>query len=344
VVGEERIDVEFGELGQIGKHLREGDQDVADRIEPRRGMVAEAGEQPGDPGARHQLAGEHAIERRQRDRAVGDDLDRRAAVAEQQHRPEQGVDAGADDQLLGEWSAHHLLDGEAGQPRLRARGANPRQHLLGGEANVALVAKVEGNASDIRLVTDVGREDLQHDRMAKLRRRACSVSGRRPALSRRDNGDAVRAQQLLGLELVEHVAAVGEGALDRGACDHELRRSVLARRGRLEQQRLVAPVGGQHREGTNGFFGRRVVGCAGLDEDAACVRDGTVAEPARHHAAGGGAHQWRAGARDLVAAHDRRRRVQEQDGPGLAIGKQALQRLGIADDGGVADDVDRIAV
>ena len=33
VVGPQRIDVEFGQLGQIGQHLRQRDQHVADGVE-----------------------------------------------------------------------------------------------------------------------------------------------------------------------------------------------------------------------------------------------------------------------------------------------------------------------
>jgi hypothetical protein len=64
VVRPQRADVEFGQLRQIGQHLRHRDQHVADGIDGGRGMIAVAGEQLGDARARGQLAGQRAVQRR----------------------------------------------------------------------------------------------------------------------------------------------------------------------------------------------------------------------------------------------------------------------------------------
>ena len=49
---QQRVDVELGELGQVGQHLRHRDQHVADGVEVGRRMVAIAGQQLGDARAR----------------------------------------------------------------------------------------------------------------------------------------------------------------------------------------------------------------------------------------------------------------------------------------------------
>ena len=54
-----------------------------------------------DLGLLHHAARQRGVERRQRQRAVLEDFHQLAAGAEQQHRPELRIEAGADDQLVG---------------------------------------------------------------------------------------------------------------------------------------------------------------------------------------------------------------------------------------------------
>ena len=56
------------------------------------------------------------------------------------------------------------------------------------------------------------------------------------------------------------------------------------------------------------------------------------------------AQRGQAGARDVLAAHDRGRRVHEEHRAGRPVGQQRRQRLHVARDRRVADAVDRIGV
>ena len=307
-----------------------------------RGVVAIAGQQLGDAGARHQFARQHAVQRRQGDGAIRQDFDRGAALAEQDHRTERGIDARADDQLLRERAPHHRLDRKAGEPRLRLQPAHAGQHLVDRAAQLAFIAQVQAHAAHIGLVADVGREDFQSHRVAELAGRQDRRVGGGPGGHRRHDRNPVRLQHRLRLELVQHFAALGERGLDGGTCASEVGRSVLACRRRFQQHCLVAPVGHEHREGTHGLLGGGVVGDTRLFEDVPCIRHRGIAEPAGHHAAGRLPCDGRAFAGDVVAAHDGGRRMHEQHRAAIRIGEQRLQRLAVPLDRGVADDVDRI--
>ena len=343
-IGPERVDVELGEFRQIDEHLRDRDQHIGDRIERHRQPVAVAREQLRDARARDHLAREHAVHRRQRDRAVGEHLDRRAAVPEQQHRAEQRVDARADDQLVRLRPHGHRLHREAGEAGLGLRLADAREHRLDLGTQHRVVGEVQAHTAHVGLVADVGREDLQRDRVAEALRRRHRGIGGGCGRERRHDRDAVGLQHRLGFEFAHHLAAVGEHRVDHRARRCQVGRPVLARGRRLEQQRLVRAVGREHREGLHRFFRRRVVGHAGVLKDAPRLGHRRIAEPARQHAAGRLAQQRRAGAGDVVAAHDRGRRVHEKHRAGVVIGEQQAQRVGVARHRCVADDVDRVRV
>ena len=117
---------------------------------------------------------------------------------------------------------------------------------------------------------------------------------------------------------------------------------AFARGRRLEQRLLVAPIGAQHRERAYRFFRRRVVGDAGVGEDAARLRHRGFAEPAAHHPVRRRSRERRAGACDVVAAHDRGRGVHEQDCAAFRLGEQRRQRRRVALDRRIADQVDRV--
>ena len=85
----------------------------------RGGDVAVGLEDAGYARARDQAAREIEIERRQRQRLVADDLDRRAALPEGDHRTESRIIGHADDELARLGAHDHGKDGHAGDPRVR---------------------------------------------------------------------------------------------------------------------------------------------------------------------------------------------------------------------------------
>ena len=193
-------------------------------------------------------------------------------------------------------------------------------------------------------MADVGRQDLQRDRIAE-------PGGRRDGRGRGgldgdglDDRNAVGLQDPLGLAFVEHLASFAERRIDDRAGHGKLGLGVAAGRWRFKQQRLVAAVGAEQGKGPHRLLGSRIVGGAGGLEDVARLGDGACAEPAGHDPAGGPANDRRAGAGDVFAAHDRGRCVQEQDRSVVAIGQHRFQRVDVALHRGVADDVDRVAV
>ena len=108
--------------------------------------------------------GKAHVERRQGERPVGDDLDRRAAVAEQDHRAELGIVRCADDQLVRVRPADHRLHHKAVDPGLGRCLGDARAHRLDRRADLDSVRKIEGDAADIGLVRNVAGEDLDRDR------------------------------------------------------------------------------------------------------------------------------------------------------------------------------------
>ena len=133
------------------------------------------------------IVGELQVERRQRQSLVVDHLDRRAAAAEHDHRPEGRVVGEAGDQFARLRPAHHRLHRHArdARPGLEARGA--LEDFGRGLAHRLVAGEVELDAADIGFVDDVGRQDLDRDRAAlgkdrprrgrRLLRRRGSVTG-----------------------------------------------------------------------------------------------------------------------------------------------------------------------
>ena len=81
LVGEQRIEVELAHLRQVGASCASLTSISARRRSSAGGHVAVGLEQARHPRARDQVARELQVERRQRQRLVVDDLDRRAAAA-----------------------------------------------------------------------------------------------------------------------------------------------------------------------------------------------------------------------------------------------------------------------
>jgi hypothetical protein len=239
--------------------------------------------------------------------------------------------------------AHHLLDGEAGEPRLRHPLADMDEHLASRVLHRLGRVEVEADAADIRLVRDVGRENLERDRRADLLRRPPRPGGIRggPGEHRRD---AIGDEHRLRLRLGEHAPLLRQHGLDH--CPRRLavgRRQVGLGRRRLEQEVLVAAVGDELHEGAHRLVRRLVGRDAVLGEETAGFERRRLAEPA-----GEGGH---AVARPEVLDHglgrveavgDCRRAVHDEDRVGVAVEEHGAERLAVALAGSVADEVDRV--
>ena len=122
-----------------------------------------------DARARDQFLRQREIERRQRQRLVGDHFDRRAAAPEQQERAEQRVDRHAQDQFVGvrprrSFPAPRSPRSAPWAPPPSRASASPR----GRSDRVG--TQIERHAADIGFVRDVGRIDLERDRAAEFLR------------------------------------------------------------------------------------------------------------------------------------------------------------------------------
>ena len=109
-----------------------------------------------------------------------------AAGAEQHHRPDLRVAPEADDRLA--QAARHGLHQEAREPRLRRRAGDALAHRRRFPPQRRRVGDAEAHAAELRLVGEVGREDLQRHRPGDLARR------RPPASAARRSGSAGRAR------------------------------------------------------------------------------------------------------------------------------------------------------
>ena len=96
---EERVDVELGDRGLLDDELAHAHEDPLEGREVDRAPPADAPERLEDARALHHPARQRRRQGREAERAVAEHLDELAAEPEQQHRPELGIDAAADDEL-----------------------------------------------------------------------------------------------------------------------------------------------------------------------------------------------------------------------------------------------------
>ena len=258
-VEQQRVDVQLGDFRHIGQQLRHRHQHRMQSRLVSGGRVAKARQQPGHPGALHQGPRQIGVERRQRHRPVGHHLNRCAALAKQDHRAKNAVDAGADDQLMRMAALHHGLHREAVDARRRVGLADARQHGQRSVLHLGGAGQVEHHAAAVGFVRDVGRQDLQHHRKADRLRRAGSLRRQHTHASGGHHRDAASRQHRLGLGLGEHVAAFGQHLLHQSPHRRQAALIVGGRSRqhgrRLHQLRLVAPVGHPHRKRAHRFFG-----------------------------------------------------------------------------------------
>ena len=112
-IAEQRVDVDLADLGVVATIRLNCIKHIDDAVDVGGRAVAVTFEQLGDARALDLRARKRGIERRQFERLVADDLDRGAAMAEQDHRTESGVGRNAGDQLVGADAVDHLLHDEA---------------------------------------------------------------------------------------------------------------------------------------------------------------------------------------------------------------------------------------
>ncbi len=197
--GEQRVDVDLGDPALLDDEQAEADEQLLQRGGVDRPPAADAAKRAGDRRPLDHPPGQRRRQRRQPQLAVAEQLDERAAHAEEQHRPELRVDRRADDQLVA-GVVDHRLDGDALEVLLAARLGHRRPHALERLAHRALVDQVEAHATDVGLVRDRAAVQLDDDRVADLAGGGDRFVGR-PGHPRVGDRNAVGGQQLLRLDL-----------------------------------------------------------------------------------------------------------------------------------------------
>ncbi len=342
LIREQRVDVELRHLVEIGGQLGDLDQGQRDLVQRRRRPIAIAVQQSAHPGPLDQLMGQVQIERRQGQRLVAHHLDRGAAVAEHQDRPEHRIVSEAHDQLEGVVGVDHALDRQAVDPSLGPTRLDIGQHGARGFVHGPGIGQAEHHAADVGLVGDVGRDDLERDRLAELGGRARRLVGRLHD-HRLDHRHAVAGEDALGLDVAQPFAALGQRGREDRPGQAGIGREALRDRGRhLAQDRLVAPVADQMHERPHRLGGRLVARHALLGELGARRGRAAIAQPA-----GQDRPLVLLGSRDgrqgrLAAVGDRGRAVHDQDRIVGRIGQDRIEGPLVARAGRIADQIDRI--
>ena len=241
LVGEHRIEINLADLGEIGDKLRQLDQKKLDGALVGGGHVAVSLEDAGDPGAGDEAAREREVERRQRQRLVTDDLNRRASLPEDNDRAESRIIGDADDELTRFRTHDHGEDGDPGNSRAGFFRPRPIENIRGRLVHRALAGEVEANAADLRLVHDVGGLNLEDNRRAGGEVRLCRRDGFRGAgrQGRRRDRNAVGGKNTGHLDRVEPGSLVAQYAVNDGTHGSDVRHKVLRHAGRRRHQQLA---------------------------------------------------------------------------------------------------------
>jgi hypothetical protein len=186
---EHRIQVHLGDLGKVGDELRHVPDHRRQRLAIHRLRAAHTLQHVG---------GGNAVEHRQRfvvgcrrqaERDVLQHFDQHAAQTERDELAERGIGHRADDDLLS--TAHHLLHLDAEQVGLLVVLLRVGHDLREPGLCLRRVLHADDHAARLRLVQDLRRHDLHHDRVSDLGRELRCLGGRlRHAFLR--HGDAVR--------------------------------------------------------------------------------------------------------------------------------------------------------
>ena len=347
-IDDQRVDVKLGNLWNFGQQLRHRHQHMVQRVSINRRGVAPARQQAGHPGARHQRPGQWHVQRWQGHSPVGHDLDRSAALPEQDHRAKHRVNRAAHNQLLRMAALHHALHSKSLHPCLRQLLLYPRQHGGCGMAQGGLIGQVQGDTAHVRLMRNVIRQNLQHHRKAQCRGGLGGGVSRGCDALRGHHRDTAGLQHGLRLGLAQQGATGGQRGLhnlpDAGAV-----RALIGQHGgwRLRQLELVVAVAQQHGESAHRLLGRVKASNTGVLKGLACLRDGGITQPATHQPrrhVGVVLRQRHQGLGNVSAWHDGGGGVDEQQRPGVGVVIENAQRLLVARHRGVANDVHRVAV
>ena len=268
----------------------------------------------------------------------------RAALPEQDHRPEIRILDHADDQLMGTGHPGHFLHREAVDFRVRLEIAYTLQHGIGGPLHILGLFQVQRHAADIGFMSDIVGQDLERDRSpdpCRLFHRARHIGGDDGL----DNRHAIGLKHLFGLIFGEPALPGGERVVDDalGPCGIGGDFLRLAVR-HLHQCLLVPAIGHQMHEGTHRLLRCVIGGDAVFGEQAARRFHGLMPDPAgqdrldrflpgRHHRPCG-----------INAVGNRGRTVDYDQRIHRLVGEDRIEGGGVAAAGGITDNVDRVAV
>ncbi len=116
------------------------------------------------------------------------------------------------EQQLESWRRHRL-DRYPLEPDGWPGGVGAGLQLLESSLDSVLVVQGQSDSVDVALVYDIGRDELEHSRQAKL---ACALPrlGGRRCESSRGHRDAPDSDELFRLDLAQRPAPLGTGAAD----------------------------------------------------------------------------------------------------------------------------------
>ena len=238
-VGQQRVDVELLDLGDVGRQLCQFDQHQRDGAFVGGRHVAVGLQHARDTGARDQLMRQAQVQWWQGDGLVVDDFHGGAAPAEGDYRPEHRVVGDAGDQFARLRPQHRRLHQYAFDACLGPAFAGAQQDAGRRLAHGVGIRQVEADAVHVGLVRDVGREDLHRHRRAlgqQRRRDAAGVVGVVGAPQRRHR-DAVRGEQLCGGQRIQPGLAGIQRAVHQRARQRHVGTEVFRQAGRRLHQR-----------------------------------------------------------------------------------------------------------
>ncbi len=196
-------------------------------------------------------------------------------AAEDDHRAERVVRLESHAHLAAAPCTGHVLHRDAVDAGARLQALHAFDHVGVGVARRGAAGNVQRHPLHVRLVADVGRIDLQRHRKSQLRgdHHRLVRASRQHRLSHRD---VEGREQRLRLHLGEHLAPLGQHALDDQArpLDVGLGQGGQRRR-RLLQQQLVLVERGDVAEGADRRLGRAKARNRGLVQHTASPRPPT---------------------------------------------------------------------
>ncbi len=208
---EDRVEIELGDLGEVGGELRHA-------LDQQRERLAVDALRPAN--ASQHVGRCDAVEHRQRiglrhggepERHVLQHLDQHAPEPERDELAERRIGDRADDDLLA--ALQHLLDLHADEAGLRVVPARVRHDRRVALLGLRSALDAHEHAAGLGLVQDLRRDDLQHDGEAHLAREPSGLrGGLRDAFPR--HRDAVGVADELALGRRQRRASLGDDLVD----------------------------------------------------------------------------------------------------------------------------------